>query len=98
MVAADDRRRSRGVLGRPFVMYLLDTHALLWANITPEFLSWPARHAIESRQIRVSVVSLWELITKKNRTTTPVRAPLAWWDRYITQAEIGVLAVRVRHL
>ena len=79
-------------------MYLLDTHALLWANIAPELLSSPARHAVESRQIKVSAISLWELITKKNRATAPVRAPLAWWDRYITRAEIEVLAVRVRHV
>lgn len=79
-------------------MYLLDTHILLWANTAPELLSTAARQAIETRQIKASVVNLWELIAKKHRSGAPVRDPLAWWERYITRAEIEVLPIRLRHL
>jgi len=79
-------------------MYLLDTHVVVWASSVPELLSPAARDAIETRQIKVSVVSLWELIAKKNRRDAPVREPLAWWDRYITRADVEVLPVRVPHL
>ena len=61
-------------------------------------LSHAAREAIETREIKVSVVSLWELIVKKNRPGAPVRDPLLWWDRYITRAEVEVLPVRLPHL
>jgi PIN domain nuclease of toxin-antitoxin system len=44
------------------------------------------------------VVSLWELVIKKNRQGAPVREPLAWWDRYIARPGIEVLPVRVRHI
>jgi PIN domain nuclease of toxin-antitoxin system len=79
-------------------MYLLDTHVLIWANTAPELLSPAARDAIETYQIKVSVVSLWELIAKKTRPGAPVREPLPWWDRYITRAGVEVLPVRVPHL
>lgn len=79
-------------------MFLLDTHILLWANKAPELLSPAAVDAIESRQIKVSVVSLWELVLKKNRPDAPLRDPLAWWERYITRAEVEVLPIRTRHV
>jgi PIN domain nuclease of toxin-antitoxin system len=43
-------------------------------------------------------VSLWELIVKKNRKGAPVRAPLPWWERYISRTSVEVLPIRVRHL
>jgi PIN domain nuclease of toxin-antitoxin system len=79
-------------------MYLLDTHVLIWANTVPELLSPAARRAIDTFEVKVSVVSLWELIVKKNRPGAPVREPLRWWDRYVTRAEIEVLPVRVSHV
>jgi PIN domain nuclease of toxin-antitoxin system len=79
-------------------MHLIDTHVLLWANSAPELLSDPARQVIESRQIKVSVVSFWELMLKKARKEAPLADPAAWWDRYITRASIEALPVRVGHI
>jgi PIN domain nuclease of toxin-antitoxin system len=53
---------------------------------------------VESGLCKVSVVSLWELIVKKNRATRPVADPVAWWDRYIVRTEAEVVAIRVSHL
>jgi PIN domain nuclease of toxin-antitoxin system len=79
-------------------MYLLDTHALVWVVGSPERLPAAARAAVESHQAKVSVVSLWELILKKNRQAAPVRDPVAWWARHVTRAETEVIPVRVPHL
>lgn len=44
---------------------LLDTHAALWAVSEPDALSAAAREAIvEAEEIRLSVVSPWELVIK----------------------------------
>lgn len=44
---------------------LLDTHAALWAVSAPDALSGPAREAIVgAEEIRLSVVSPWELVIK----------------------------------
>ena len=47
---------------------LLDTHALLWALISPDQLSKKAARAIESpeNEIYVSTLSLWEISIKFN--------------------------------
>jgi PIN domain nuclease of toxin-antitoxin system len=47
---------------------LLDTHALLWALISPDQLSKKAVRAIESpdNEIYVSTLSLWEIAIKFN--------------------------------
>lgn len=48
---------------------LLDTHVVLWALNDPERLSTRTRAAIEAEEndVFVSVVSPWELATKKSR-------------------------------
>ena len=79
-------------------MHLVDTHVLLWANSAPELLSGPARQVIESKQIKVSVVSFWELMLKKSKKGAPLADPAAWWDRYITRASIEALPIRVGHI
>lgn len=79
-------------------MHLVDTHALLWANSAPQLLSRPARQVIESKQIKVSVVSFWELMLKKTSKDAPLADPAAWWDRYITRASMEALPIRVGHI
>ena len=79
-------------------MYLLDTHALVWTIGSPGRLPPAARAAVESREARVSVVSLWELILKKGRHTAAVREPITWWEQYVTRSETEVIPVRVSHL
>jgi PIN domain nuclease of toxin-antitoxin system len=48
------------------VKVLLDTCALLWATLSPDFLSAPARAIIseEENEILVSAASAWEIATK----------------------------------
>ena len=79
-------------------MFLLDSHILLWAAAEPHRLSAAARAAVESREFKVSVASLWELILKKNRSTAAVRDPLAWWERHITRLQIEVVPIRIPHV
>lgn len=79
-------------------MYLLDTHALVWTVTAPKHVPKAVQAAVESRQVKVSVVSLWELIVKKNRSAAPVRDPLAWWERQVTRAETELLPIRVPHI
>jgi PIN domain nuclease of toxin-antitoxin system len=43
---------------------LLDTHAFLWAITDDPRLSKSARHALETEELTLSVVSIWEIIIK----------------------------------
>ncbi|MFT4258882.1 type II toxin-antitoxin system VapC family toxin [Microbacterium sp.] len=49
------------------MQYLLDTHAVLWALLSPEKLSDDARRVIVARSsvVVVSAVSAWEISTKQ---------------------------------
>jgi PIN domain nuclease of toxin-antitoxin system len=79
-------------------VYLLDTHALVWAIGEPERLPAAARAAVQSNQAKVSVASLWEMIVKKNRHTAPVRDPLVWWDKHIAKVGTEVIPIRIPHV
>ena len=79
-------------------MYLLDTHALVWAITIPEELPARVRQILAAREVTASVVSYWELVLKKGRHVAPVLHPAGWWDRYITRAAVEVLPVRVAHV
>jgi PIN domain nuclease of toxin-antitoxin system len=79
-------------------MYLLDTHALVWAVAAPEELPRRVRKILAGGEIAASVVSYWELALKKGRKNAPVAQPAVWWDRYITRAAVEVLPVRVAHV
>jgi PIN domain nuclease of toxin-antitoxin system len=68
-------------------MYLLDTHALVWAVAAPEELPAKVRKLLATEQITASVVSYWELILKKRRANSPVLDPAAWWHRYIRKPQ-----------
>jgi PIN domain nuclease of toxin-antitoxin system len=79
-------------------VYLLDTHVLVWTIGSPDRLPPAARAAVESRQVKVSVVSLWELILKKRRGTAAILDPIPWWEQYVTRTQTEVVPVRVPHL
>ena len=79
-------------------MYLLDTHALVWAITEPERLPTRVREVLQGAEIKASVVSYWELMLKKGRPNALVNDPAAWWDRYVTRAAVEVLPVRVPHI
>ena len=59
-------------------MYLLDTHALVWAVTAPEELPARVREILAGGEVIASVVSYWELVLKKGRETAPVLQPMAW--------------------
>jgi PIN domain nuclease of toxin-antitoxin system len=79
-------------------VYLLDTHALIWAIGSPGRLPAGVRAAVESRQAKLSVVSLWELIVKKTRRAASVREPIPCWDQHVARAEAEVIPIRVTHV
>ncbi len=79
-------------------MYLLDTHALVWAVNAPESLPARVRKILASGAVKASVISYWELVLKKGRASAPVRQPAEWWDRCITRPAVEVLPVRVAHV
>lgn len=79
-------------------MYLLDTHALVWAITEPELLPDRVRQVLQGAEIKASAVSYWELMLKKGRPNALVNEPAAWWDRYVTRTAIEVLPVRVKHI
>jgi PIN domain nuclease of toxin-antitoxin system len=94
------------VAGRPFVIVLLDTHALIWALESSRRLSAAAREVIEdsANTILVSVVSAWEIATKKahGRLDTPdnledVIEAAGFFKRVVTFADVRHLAVLPAH-
>lgn len=70
-----------------------------WRAVSaPEELPERVRGILAGGEVKVSVVSYWELVLKKGRQTAPVRQPAAWWERYITRPAVEVLPVRVAHV
>ena len=79
-------------------MYLLDTHTLVWAIVTPEQLPAAVRTALGTENTLASVVSYWELMLKKGRHNALVINPGPWWERYVTRTSVEVLPIRVSHV
>jgi len=79
-------------------MYLLDTHALVWAITIPERLPARLREILTTGELAASVVSYWELVLKKGRGSALVLEPKVWWEQYITRHAVEVLPVRVAHI
>ena len=75
---------------------LLDTHVMLWALSDPGRLSARARSAIaaEENEVFVSVISPWEIATKKsrNRIETPDD-----FNRGLESSRFKLLPVLLRH-
>ncbi len=79
-------------------MFLLDTHALVWAIDRPELLSPRASAVIQSEELMVSTVSFWELLLKKGSRGAPLKNPGAWWQKHVTLAGVQVLPIQPYHL
>lgn len=77
---------------------LLDTHVLVWAVADPGRLAPAIRSLIKNRAYAVSVASLWELINKKGKPTSPVRDPAIWWNRYVIEPGTPVIPIRSHHV
>jgi PIN domain nuclease of toxin-antitoxin system len=79
-------------------MHLLDTHTLVWAVAAPEYLPAKLRGIVHEGDIKVSVVSYWELMLKRGRPNSLVLDPANWSERYVTRASVEVLPIRAAHV
>jgi PIN domain nuclease of toxin-antitoxin system len=62
---------------------LLDTHALIWASVTPERLSRTAANILQDRrnELHVSVASIWEISIKLSKPRNLLTLPGSWSER-----------------
>lgn len=60
---------------------LADTHVVLWAALEPERLSQSCRSALEdgANEVRVSVVSAWEIAIKQSLGKLALSLPAEQW-------------------
>lgn len=60
---------------------LADTHVVLWAALEPERLSHACRTALEdgANEVRVSVVSAWEIAIKQSLGKLELALPAEQW-------------------
>ena len=72
-------------------------HACMGVTI-PEQLPKRVQDILAAGEVKVSVVSYWELALKKGRQTALVLDPKDWWYRCITCPAVEVLPVRVAHV
>ena len=85
---------------------LIDTHVLFWASLTPEKLSVQARRILESGayEILVSVVSIWEAITKTQKgqmafqDATETVYHLGRWAKSLNARWLGISQRHMEHL
>ena len=77
-------------------MYLLDTHALLWARAAPERLSREALAILQStgNTLYVSMASLWECAIKSS--IGKLEVPAGFWR--IVSRDYEVLGIELPHI
>lgn len=81
-------------------VFLLDTHALVWAASAPDRLGPAARRAIEdpTSTLHVSAASAWELATKHRSGRFPDAEPLvSGFDAVCDRLRAGIVAITHRH-
>ena len=78
--------------------YLLDTSTLIWALASPERLSRPARKAVMTGPVVLSVASYWEVVIKARRGLVTVADPVSWWERATGLLAAAVLSIRTGHV
>ena len=80
-------------------MYLLDTHALIWAITDDSALSTKARDVILSkRDVFVSIASLWEIAIKKNIHKLEMDLTIGEIAEVMRQINIRILNIETKHL
>jgi len=82
------------------ISVLLDTHALLWALVEPEKLSWAAREIIEDPQnvVVVSAVSAWEIAIKYHLGRLPeARTVIDGFQHHVQVLRAVGLAINSAH-
>ena len=81
---------------------LLDTHALIWASITPERLSATARRQLQDihNELHVSLATWWEISIKASKPQAILTLPAGGEERtesYIAGWALNWLPVRTEH-
>ncbi len=81
---------------------LLDTHALIWASVTPERLSSVASGILRNRrnELHVSIVSIWEISIKVSKPQNVLTLPRAWselTETYMNEWGLNLLPIRLEH-
>jgi PIN domain nuclease of toxin-antitoxin system len=84
------------------VRALLDTHALIWASITPERLGVRAARVLQEQrhELYVSVASFWEISIKVSKPQHVLTLPAGWEERteaYMAQWDLNWLPIRLAH-
>jgi PIN domain nuclease of toxin-antitoxin system len=78
--------------------YLLDTSTVIWALTDPKRISKPARAALETGPLVLSVASYWEVVIKARKGLLRLADPVTWWARASALLGGTVLSIRVRHV
>ncbi len=81
---------------------LLDTHALIWASITPERLSIAAARQLQDarNELHISIATWWEISIKVSKPQAILTLPPGWEQRtesYLATWGINWLPVRIEH-
>ena len=78
--------------------YLLDTSTLIWSLASPDRLSPPARRALKTGPLLLSVVSYWEVVIKARKGLLQVADPVNWWFRATSLLGGEILSIRTAHI
>lgn len=80
--------------------YLADTHTFLWFISDHPKLSAKANALIDDdqNQIRISIVSLWEIVIKSSLGKLPIQRPISELIRELEVNDIQVLPISENHL
>lgn len=80
-------------------MYLLDTHALLWALYEPKKLpTQTAKTIVDSDTVFASIASLWEIAIKQGIGKLEIDCPISTIVSLCEQKDIGILRIKIEHL
>lgn len=81
------------------MVYLIDTHALIWFLHNDKQLSKNALEVIENSDIVVSIVSLWEVSIKTSLgKLTLAESFNDFFPKQLIINDIGILPIAVSHL
>ena len=78
--------------------YLLDTSTLIWSLASPDRLSLPARRALKTGPLVLSVVSYWEVAIKVRKGLLAIADPASWWSRATSLLGGEILSIRADHI
>lgn len=81
---------------------LLDTHALIWASVTPERLGAAAAKILQDRRndLYVSLATMWEISVKVSKPQNLLTLPRGWSERtddYMAEWGLSWLPIRLDH-